>query len=94
MIAQTQVLSRSDFCLPLLFCYAGKDVISNVTTNQQYAIAIYQEDKTIVCRKKNSHKVLNEIDRKDLYETISTWILQRTWGPNRDTLQLIKMWYR
>ena len=73
MMAQSRVLSCSDFSLPLLFGYAGNDVISNPSTNQH----IQQADKTVLCRNEDSHEVLNEIDRKDLYETISAWILQR-----------------
>jgi len=77
MAAQKRVLAQQDFSLPLLFVYAGDDKISDVDTNATYAASVQQDDKTVIARKDEYHEVLNEVNRKELYGTITDWILAR-----------------
>lgn len=75
---QARVLAKAgEFCVPLLFVYAVDDKIANAATNKTYSQAIKQKDVTILPRNDEYHEVLNEVNRKELYDTIITWIMER-----------------
>lgn len=63
--------------VPLFYVFAGQDQVADPNVNREFGQQISQEDKTIVERPDDFHEVLNEINRRELFEQMSQWILER-----------------
>jgi alpha-beta hydrolase superfamily lysophospholipase len=77
--AQAAVRERQPkkIAVPVFFAWAERDLVASAPANEEFAERIEQDDKTVVERKGAHHEVLNETDRKELYDMIAEWILQR-----------------
>jgi alpha-beta hydrolase superfamily lysophospholipase len=75
---QAKVLSKGkDIPLPVLFAYAGADMVADPATNKKFAAEIVSPDLTVEERKEKYHEILNEDDRTEVFALMSSWILER-----------------
>ena len=78
LLAQKRVTTLcKQIPVPFLFAYAELDLVSDPELNKKFGQMVAADDKTILERKGDYHEILNETDRKELYETFAEWILKR-----------------
>jgi len=63
---------------PILFVMSDGDVVASVKVNKRVSEQLQAEDKTILIREGEKHEVLNEVNREELFDTISKWILDKS----------------
>ena len=79
LLAQQRVTTECKHIpVPLLFAYAELDLVADPELNKKFGQMVAADDKTILERKGEYHEILNETDRKELYEIFAEWILKRT----------------
>lgn len=64
------------FPVPLLYIYATQDKVANPKVVEAIGEILQAKDKTVI-RREEEHEVLNETNRLETYEIISSWILER-----------------
>jgi alpha-beta hydrolase superfamily lysophospholipase len=75
---QAKVLSKGkEIPMPVLFAYAGADMVADPAANRKFAEEIVSPDLTVEERKDKYHEILNEDDRKEVFELMSKWILEQ-----------------
>ena len=60
---------------PVLYVYGESDTVASPEVNERFSELLQAVNKTVIKRKGEQHEVLNEVNRKELFETISKWIL-------------------
>eukprot|EP00980_Cylindrotheca_fusiformis_P003277 scaffold738_cov124-Cylindrotheca_fusiformis.AAC.16 len=63
---------------PVLFIYGDEDPVACPITNEEISQKLESRDKTVWKRQGEKHEVLNEVKRKELFQDISKWILERS----------------
>jgi alpha-beta hydrolase superfamily lysophospholipase len=75
MITQKKVRENlKELPLPLLFAYAGKDMVASTSVNKNFAEELKADDKIVIEREEEYHEILNETNRKELFGIIEDWI--------------------
>lgn len=79
LLAQERVQSLVETTalpIPVLYVYGGADTIACPEVNARFAETLMAKRKTVVKRKEEQHEVLNEENRKELFNLISNWMLR------------------
>lgn len=76
--AQQRVMKLTQLDVPLFYIHSDSDPIASVSANAELSKRIVSPDKTVLVRPGELHEVLNETDRKNLFQTIGAWILERS----------------
>eukprot|EP00339_Tiarina_fusa_P002610 CAMPEP_0117040238 /NCGR_PEP_ID=MMETSP0472-20121206/28173_1 /TAXON_ID=693140 ORGANISM="Tiarina fusus, Strain LIS" /NCGR_SAMPLE_ID=MMETSP0472 /ASSEMBLY_ACC=CAM_ASM_000603 /LENGTH=297 /DNA_ID=CAMNT_0004750917 /DNA_START=111 /DNA_END=1004 /DNA_ORIENTATION=- len=82
---QTAILKNNDsdnnvttaVSVPVLFAYGCLDKVAKASLNQQVAEKLKADDKTVDRREGDGHEILNEVNRKELFDSIAEWVLKR-----------------
>jgi alpha-beta hydrolase superfamily lysophospholipase len=75
---QTSILhDHVKFPLPILFAYAGDDRVAKASLNETVGETLVSDDKTVIRREGEQHEILNEVNRKELFDTLAEWVLKR-----------------
>ncbi|MBC7792247.1 MAG: lysophospholipase [Clostridia bacterium] len=76
--AQYRVMHLRNLESPLFYVHSDSDPIASPSANAELAAKLKSPDKTILVRRGELHEVLNETDRKGLFQQIGSWILKRS----------------
>lgn len=76
--AQKRVRALQSVDVPLFYIHSDSDPLASPKANAALAAQIACADKTVLLRPGELHEVLNETDRRSLFERIGAWILARS----------------